>query len=105
MTDPITCPECGGRKQQRLGTFYFRCRFCKGLGWVGGPNEPAETNHTPPKQAPPVWERSQWRDPMVASTFPCRYCLGAQVVTSVDEAARTMLTVPCQCAAKAGGAD
>lgn len=99
MSDPITCPECEGRKGQRFGDLFLACRFCGGLGWVGGEHEPAERgNQPPPDGPPPAWEHKIWHDPYVASQLGCRYCLGSQRVTKVDDQNGTMVTLPCFCA-------
>ncbi|MEV8638816.1 hypothetical protein AB0395_44890 [Streptosporangium sp. NPDC051023] len=101
MTDPITCPECEGRKGQRLGELFLACRFCGGLGWVGGRNEPAERGECPPPAGPPpVWEHRVWQEPAVAAALLCRYCLGSRQVTTMNEEARTMTMAACpECAA------
>lgn len=95
MTDPITCPECEGRKGQRLGELFLRCRFCGGLGWVGGHNEPAERGECPPPEPPPAWEHKVWENPAVSAALSCRHCLGARRVTHIDEVARTLVTADC----------
>lgn len=45
MTDPITCPECGGAGEERIGSLTMACKFCHGRGTVGGDYEPAEGGH------------------------------------------------------------
>ncbi|MGW4426401.1 hypothetical protein [Streptosporangium sp. NPDC004631] len=95
MTDPITCPECGGAKGQRLGALFLACRFCGGLGWVGGEHEPAERGDQAPPPRPPAWEHRVWRDPVVSAALSCRYCLDTRQVTSIDEQARTMAMAAC----------
>ncbi|SDH96330.1 hypothetical protein SAMN05421505_12837 [Sinosporangium album] len=90
MTDPVTCPDCEGRKATRIGPLHLGCLRCGGTGALaGGP--PASEG------LPPVWEHAIWRDPAVAAAIPCRYCMGARVVTSVNLATQTMATVPCRC--------
>ncbi|MGN9783071.1 hypothetical protein ACTMTF_16685 [Nonomuraea sp. ZG12] len=91
MSDPITCPECEGRRGQRLGRMFLTCRFCQGRGWVGGAHEPAERDQNPPPVQPPAWEHKAWADPVVAAALPCRYCLGARSVAHVDEDSGTLL--------------
>ncbi|MDP9868749.1 MULTISPECIES: hypothetical protein [Streptosporangium] len=97
MTDPITCPECEGSKGQRLGRLFLACRFCGGLGWVGGHNEPAERGEAEPPERPAAWEHRIWSDPAVAAALGCRYCLDSGTVAHLDEAARTLVTAPCRC--------
>lgn len=97
MTDPITCPECQGRKGQQVGGLFLACQFCGGLGWVGGENEPAERCEKPPPPVAPAWQHKVWSDPWIASALPCRLCLGSKQVTHIDEAAGTLVSVPCQC--------
>jgi hypothetical protein len=94
MTDPITCPECQGAKGERIGSLFLACRFCGGLGWVGGEHEPAERDQAPPPPPPPAWEHKVWSDPSVAAALPCRYCLGARTVMH-DPGNGQMVTVPC----------
>ena len=97
VTDPITCPECGGSKGQRFGTLFLACQFCGGHGWVGGDNEPAERGEHPPPAPPPAWKHKVWRDPFMSSAFPCRLCFGSRTVIHVDAEAGTVVQVPCVC--------
>ncbi|MDF5758774.1 hypothetical protein [Spongiactinospora sp. TRM90649] len=83
MTDPITCPECEGKKGHRVGELFLACRFCCGRGWVGGEHEPAERDHRPPPEPPPAWEHKVWCDPAVSAAIPCRYCLGSGKVINL----------------------
>jgi len=99
VTDPIVCPECEGRRGRELGPLFLACQFCGGRGWVGGVHEPAEAGQEPPDGPPPVWEDRRWDDPLVASTFACRYCLGSGQVSHVDRERRTLVTVSCVCPA------
>lgn len=94
MSDPITCPECGGKRGQRLGRLFLACRFCQGRGQVGGEHEPAEPC-PPPSGPPPVWENPRWQTDPATAVLGCRWCLGARTVTSVDRETRTMTTTPC----------
>ena len=94
MTDPIRCPECEGRLGDQIGALFFACRFCQGRGWVGGEHEPGADV---PRRRVPVWENRMWNDPNVAATFTCRFCLDARQVAHIDEAAGTIVTVPCLC--------
>ncbi|MCG5213481.1 hypothetical protein [Streptosporangium sp. KLBMP 9127] len=95
MTDPITCPECGGRKVQRFGRLALRCRFCHGRGWVGAEHEPAEPRPGPPPPPPAAWEHKVWREEQVREALACHYCLDAGSVTRVDRQARTLVSAPC----------
>ncbi|MDA0632325.1 hypothetical protein OUY22_02780 [Nonomuraea sp. MCN248] len=97
MTDPITCPDCAGSGTERLAGLRLACRFCAGRGWVGGAHEPAERAPRPPEGPPPVWEDPRWRDPLVTAAFPCRRCLGAGTVTSVDRERGALGTAACAC--------
>jgi hypothetical protein len=78
MTDRITCPECDGTKGEQLGHLFLACQFCGGLGWVGGPNEPAQRGEAPPPEPSPVWAH-----PAMAGTGLCLYCMGAREVIHV----------------------
>ncbi|MFB4294778.1 hypothetical protein ACBI99_44615 [Nonomuraea sp. ATR24] len=99
VTDPITCPECGGQRGERLGTLFLACRFCGGRGVVGGAHEPAEQSAEPPPGGPPpAWQHRVWQDPWIAAAIGCRYCLGSRQVTHVDDEKGTLVTVPCSCA-------
>lgn len=60
MTDPITCPECDGRKEQRIGALRLRCPFCHGRGQVGGDFEPAEGGHV---------RSDEFRQPVEGETY------------------------------------
>ncbi len=97
MTDPITCPECEGRKGERLGPLFLRCLFCGGLGWVGGDNEPAEACQKPPPPPPTASDHKVWLDPYIAAAFPCRMCLGSRQVAHYNREARLMASAPCPC--------
>ncbi|MBG0831650.1 hypothetical protein HS041_28370 [Planomonospora sp. ID67723] len=98
MTDPIICPECGGDGGQRVGRLRLACRFCGGLGRVGGEHEPAERGGQEPPAGPPaVWEHRIWTDPVAAAALGCRRCLGAGTITHLDRATRTLTTAPCEC--------
>ena len=94
MTDPITCPECGGRGETAIGTLRLKCRFCHGRGTVGGDYEPAEGGHqrTDGYRMP---EEGEDYDPEVHGPLPavgehpavtgsglCTTCLGARVVVT-----------------------
>ncbi|MFI7416107.1 hypothetical protein [Nonomuraea sp. NPDC049684] len=97
VTDPITCPECRGRRGVQLGELFLSCTFCGGLGQVGGENEPAERGAEPPPDGPPpAWRHNVWSDPWIAETLKCRFCLGSKKVTHIE--AGTLLIVPCRCA-------
>ncbi|MCG5213322.1 hypothetical protein [Streptosporangium sp. KLBMP 9127] len=96
MTDPITCPECDGRKGDRLGELFLACRFCGGLGWVGGEHEPAERRLRPPPEPPPAW-----RHPALAGTGLCGYCLGSGQVIALgggEQQATSITMAPCPAA-------
>ncbi len=98
MTDPITCPECEGRKGIQLGDLFLACQFCGGLGRVGGSNEPAERGGQPPPEPPPAWAHKVWDDAWIASAISCRLCLGSGKISHVDEVVGTLVTVLCRCA-------
>lgn len=94
MTDPISCPECGGAKGQQLGPLFLACQFCGGRGRVGGEHEPAEPP-PPPDGPPPAWERRGWS--ALAAVVSCPYCFGSGRIPKVDRESRTMVMVPCGC--------
>lgn len=103
VTDPITCPECQGRRGEQLGPLFLACRFCGGTGWVGGDNEPAERCQKPPPPPPTATDHKVWSDPWIAAALPCRYCLGAGTVASIDEERGALVTIPCSCQDKQTG--
>lgn len=93
MTDPITCPECLGAKGERLGSLFLACRFCGGLGLVGGAHEPAEESPAPPEGPPPPWLH-----PAVAASGLCPRCLGACKLVGLgggDQRATQIVEVDC----------
>jgi len=97
MTDPITCPECEGRKGEHFAGLFLACRFCGGLGWVGADNEPAEGCQKPPPPQPTASNHKVWSDPWMSSVFPCRMCLGSREVAHVDGGSGRLVTLPCPC--------
>ncbi|MEV0382392.1 hypothetical protein [Nonomuraea sp. NPDC050643] len=99
VTDPITCPACQGRRGEWFVDLFLACRFCSGLGWVGGDNEPLERCEKPPPPEPTASDHKVWSDPLIAAAFPCRLCLGSRQVAHLDKEAGTLVTVPCQCVA------
>jgi hypothetical protein len=97
VTDPITCPECEGRKGQQYGPLFLACQFCGGSGSVGGENEPAERGEKPPPPPPTATGHRVWADPLVSAAFPCRLCFGSRKVAHIDDEAGTLVQVPCVC--------
>ncbi|WP_327587022.1 hypothetical protein OHA25_08425 [Nonomuraea sp. NBC_00507] len=97
MTDPITCPECEGKRGQQLGPLFLACLFCGGRGWVGADNEPAEACQKPPPPPPTATDHKVWTDPYIAAAFPCRMCFGSKQVTHVDEDSGVLMTSTCPC--------
>lgn len=71
MTDRLTCPDCGGDGQQRIGWLTLQCRFCLGAGYVGDDNEPAEDSTLRAPQDIPVWQ-----EPAMREFAGCTRCLG-----------------------------
>ncbi|MCK2216773.1 hypothetical protein MF672_023655 [Actinomadura sp. ATCC 31491] len=99
MTDPITCPECQGRRGRRFGPLFLACPFCGGTGRVGGADEPAERGCEPPPEGPPpAWQHKVWQDPWTAAALGCRLCLGSRRLSHVDREAGRLVTMPCPCA-------
>ncbi len=94
MTDPITCPECQGRRGTRFsGGLFLQCHFCQGRGWVGGQHEPAERGDHPPPIRPPAWQH-----PALQDTELCGYCLGAGEIIQLgggEERATSLGAAPC----------
>lgn len=76
MTDRLDCPDCGGTGEQAIGPLRLLCQFCRGRGYVGDDNEPAERNadeglEVDPMNATPAWEQSG------ADAIPgCATCFG-----------------------------
>lgn len=97
MTDPITCPECHGVGEHRLGTLRLLCEFCHGAGEVGGENEPAErddsTEFDPYRDASPMRE-------IVAESMPgCTTCFGVGTVVNVGDIRRPTMLIEAPCPA------
>lgn len=108
MTDRLECPDCGGSGQQRFGPVNVLCPFCRGLGYVGDDNEPAERDpddgaEVHPMEADPVWEQ-----PGARAVPGCSVCFGSGTVISLGGDVRggvpkTMVRLPCpQCSAGEG---
>jgi hypothetical protein len=80
-------------KRNVLDLLRLACRFCRGHGYVGDDNEPAEEPDTPPAHRP-VWE-----EPAVRTlTTLCRYCLGTGKVVNLGgtgEPTGKLIELPC----------
>lgn len=93
VTDPVTCPQCGGSGEETLGPLTLWCRFCFGHGYVGGDHEPAEESPPPEGAGPPAGESTPVRESGL-----CPACLGAGVVVGLGgtgEPAGSMVQAPC----------
>lgn len=103
MTDEISCPECDGVGESRIGWLRLQCRLCHGAGYVGGDNEPGEDGPRYRADGYKIPEEGEEYDPAVHGPLPpvgshpavtgsglCRTCLGSRVVASP-----TMVEVPC----------
>lgn len=93
LTDRLQCPECDGTGRQAIGTLRLVCRFCRGAGYVGGNNEPAERHSEPPGTVRPVWE-----EPAVRTLTVCRMCLGTGKVVNLGgtgEPTGKLIELPC----------
>lgn len=88
VSEPVTCPECGGSGVERYGPLTVACHRCLGHGQVGGEREPAGKTKRPAGYGAPVWE-----DPAVAGLPGCRICLGAGTVTHL--AGNALAVKPC----------
>lgn len=68
----MDCPDCGGSGEQLIGPVRVMCYFCRGHGYVGDDNEPAERGEIEESsQPPPVWEQ------LGSEVLPgCAACLG-----------------------------
>lgn len=96
MTDRLNCPDCGGTGEQLIGPVRVLCYFCRGYGYVGDDNEPAERGEVEEStEPPPVW------DQVGADDLPgCSVCLGTGRVIGLDGnveggTASTMVEGPC----------
>lgn len=93
LTDRLQCPECEGTGQQAIGPLRMVCMFCRGLGYVGDDNEPAEDNREPSGPMRPIWE-----EPAVRTIAVCHMCLGAGKVVNLGgtgEPTGKMIEMPC----------
>lgn len=97
VTDPITCPECGGSGEERYGPLTVACGFCSGLGELAR-REPAENADPPQGYGVPMWA-----DAAVAALPGCHACLGAGVVVELGGAAGFLVTEPCPECSRPGG--
>lgn len=99
MSDPITCPECEGRGEQRIGPLRLQCPLCSGAGQVGGDDGPRYN-----AQGWKIPEEGEEYDPEVHGPLPgtadspavrdsglCPVCLGAKVVVAPG----TYVEAPC----------
>jgi RecJ-like exonuclease len=105
VSDRLECPDCGGSGHQWFGLVNVRCLFCRGLGYVGDDNEPAERGaddgaEVHPLEADPVGEQ------LDARALPgCAVCFGAGTVLSLGGDVRggvptKMVRLPCpECSA------
>jgi RecJ-like exonuclease len=100
LTDRLECPECDGVGKQEMGPLTFSCPFCRGLGYVGDDNEPAEEGPAPPVMRP-VWE-----EPVVRNSAMCPVCFGARKVVNLGgtgEPTGKLVEMPCPaCSADSG---
>jgi hypothetical protein len=97
MSDRLDCPDCGGSGERPFGPLTVLCLFCRGRGYVGDDNEPAEDNE--PSDFDPYAERSGplGEDPASAGLTGCPACLGARTVVNVGDIRRpsTLVVAPC----------
>jgi RecJ-like exonuclease len=92
LTDRLQCPGCEGTGQQVIGPLHLTCRFCSGMGYVGGDNEPAE-DHGEAHPVRPVWE-----EPATRTLTVCRVCFGARKVVNLGgtgEPTGKIVEMPC----------
>lgn len=93
VTDRLQCPACEGTGRQAIGPLRLACQFCRGVGYVGGDNEPAEEGESPISQARPVWE-----EPAARVLTVCRVCFGARKVVNLGgtgEPTGKLVEMPC----------
>jgi hypothetical protein len=76
MSDRLSCPDCGGTGETRLGPLRFLCRFCRGFGYVGDDNEPATRNDDDGDEVDPMATTPVWEDPAARALPGCPQCLG-----------------------------
>jgi DnaJ-class molecular chaperone len=89
VTDRLDCPDCNGTGEYRIGPLVLLCQFCRGAGYVGDDNEPAEEH--PPGPPPPIWKQ-------VGAVSPgCPVCFGAGEVVNLgdQEPALQVIRSPC----------
>jgi hypothetical protein len=100
MTDRLDCPNCAGTGEQRLGPLRLLCTFCRGLGYVGDDNEPAERNDDADEEAHPMTEPPVWQHPATEGLPGCRVCFGSGRVVNLGGDVRggtpsRMVEAPC----------
>lgn len=103
MTDRLDCPDCGGSGEQTFGPLTVLCIFCRGCGYVGDDNEPAERNEPADfdpysGDAAPVWDQ-----PAVEAMPGCLQCFGTGKVVNVGDIRRPdrLSESPCPACAAA----
>jgi DnaJ-class molecular chaperone len=97
VSDRLDCPDCGGTGEQRYGPINVRCLFCRGQGYVGDDNEPAEDRAgTRSDERVPLWQQTGAAD-RAAELPGCAVCLGAGVVVNLGDIERpsTLIEAPC----------
>ena len=93
LTDRLQCPECSGTGEQVIGPLRMACAFCRGHGYVGGDNEPAEEREIPIQPTRPVWA-----EPATPTLTVCRMCFGARKVVNLGgtgEPTGYLVQMPC----------
>ena len=81
-----------GRAKRVIGKLRIACLFCRGLGYVGDDNEPAEDHNEPPVPRP-IWDY-----PAVRNSTLCPVCLGARKVVNLGgtgEPTGKLVEMPC----------
>lgn len=106
MSDRLDCPDCGGTGEQPFGPLTVLCLFCRGRGYVGDDNEPAE-DHEPTEFDPYAAPQPLAGEQPGADGLPgCPTCLGVGKVVNVGDIRRpsTLVEAPCpMCRPSVGG--
>jgi DnaJ-class molecular chaperone len=97
VSDRLDCPQCDGTGEDTLGPLTVMCTFCRGYGYVGDDNEPAERDEPDGDFDPYEQPQGLAGNEPGAGLPGCPACLGTGKVVSVGDVRRpsTLVETPC----------